>query len=56
MWRKERQGKSGEVGSHARASLYYYIVEHWESTCMEVVRNRETHAGRSAAVKMIMAS
>ena len=22
-------------------------------TCMEVVRNRETHAGRSAAVKMI---
>ena len=25
-------------------------------TCMEVVRNRETHAGRSAAVKMIMAS
>ena len=23
---------------------------------MEVVRNRETHAGRSAAVKMIMAS
>ena len=28
MWRKERQGKSGEVGSHARASLYY-VVEHW---------------------------
>ena len=26
------------------------------ATCMEVVRNRETHAGRSAAVKMIMAS
>ena len=25
-------------------------------TCMEVVRNRETHAGRSTAVKMIMAS
>ena len=25
-------------------------------TCMEVVRNRETHTGRSAAVKMIMAS
>ena len=25
-------------------------------TCMEVVRNRETHAGRRAAVKMIMAS
>ena len=25
-------------------------------TCMEVVRNWETHAGRSAAVKMIMAS
>ena len=25
-------------------------------TCMEVVRNRETHAGRSAIVKMIMAS
>ena len=25
-------------------------------TCMEVVRNRETHVGRSAAVKMIMAS
>ena len=25
-------------------------------TCMEVVRNRETHAGRSVAVKMIMAS
>ena len=25
-------------------------------TYMEVVRNRETHAGRSAAVKMIMAS
>ena len=25
-------------------------------TCMEVVRNRETHAGHSAAVKMIMAS
>ena len=25
-------------------------------TCMEVVRNRETQAGRSAAVKMIMAS
>ena len=25
-------------------------------TCMEVVRNQETHAGRSAAVKMIMAS
>ena len=25
-------------------------------TCMDVVRNRETHAGRSAAVKMIMAS
>ena len=25
-------------------------------TCMEVVRNRETHAGRSAVVKMIMAS
>ena len=25
-------------------------------TCMEVVRNRETHPGRSAAVKMIMAS
>ena len=23
---------------------------------MEVVRNRETHAGRSAAIKMIMAS
>ena len=30
MWRKERQGKSGEVGSHARANLYYYMVEHWE--------------------------
>ena len=29
MWRKERQGKSGEVGSHARDSLYY-MVEHWE--------------------------
>ena len=29
MWRKETQGKSGEVGSHARASLYY-MVEHWE--------------------------
>lgn len=29
MWRKERQGKSEEVGSHARASLYY-MVEHWE--------------------------
>ena len=28
MWRKERQGKSGEVGSHARASLY--MVEHRE--------------------------
>ena len=28
MWRKERQGKSGEVGSHARANLY--MVEHWE--------------------------
>ena len=25
-------------------------------TCMEVVRNQETHAGRSAGVKMIMAS
>ena len=25
MWRKERQGKSGEVGSHARASLYYSL-------------------------------
>ena len=25
-------------------------------TCMEVVRNRETHASRSTAVKMIMAS
>ena len=25
-------------------------------TCMEVVRNQETHAGRSAIVKMIMAS
>ena len=25
-------------------------------TCMEVVRNRETHASRSAEVKMIMAS
>ena len=25
-------------------------------TCMEVVRNRETHAGRSAVVKMIMES
>ena len=25
MWRKERQGKSGEVGSHARDSLYYSI-------------------------------
>ena len=25
-------------------------------TCMEVVRNRETHAGRSTAVKMIMES
>ena len=25
-------------------------------TCMEVVRNRETHVGRSAVVKMIMAS
>ena len=25
-------------------------------TCMEVVRNQETHAGHSAAVKMIMAS
>ena len=25
-------------------------------TCMEVVRNQETHAGRSTAVKMIMAS
>ena len=24
------QGKSGEVGSHARASLYY-MVEHWET-------------------------
>ena len=29
MWRKERQGKSGEVGSHARANLKY-MVEHWE--------------------------
>ena len=29
MWMNERQGKSGEVGSHARASLYY-MVEHWE--------------------------
>ena len=28
MWKKERQGKSGEVGSHARASLNY-MVEHW---------------------------
>ena len=25
-------------------------------TCMEVARNQETHAGRSAEVKMIMAS
>ena len=25
-------------------------------TCMEVDRNRETHAGRSAIVKMLMAS
>ena len=25
-------------------------------TCMEVIRNRETHAGHSAIVKMIMAS
>ena len=35
-----------------------YMVEHWERHLytMEVVRNRETHAGRSAAVKMIMAS
>src|SRR3990170_6996033 len=34
------------------------MVEHWERHLytMEVVRNRETHAGRSAAVKMIMAS
>ena len=57
MWRKERQGKSGEVGSHARASLYY-LVEHWERHLytMEVVKNWETHAGRSTAVKMIMAS
>ena len=30
MCRKERQEKSGEVGSHARASLYNYMVEHWE--------------------------
>ena len=57
MWRKERQGKSGEVGSHARASLCY-MVEHWERHLytMEVVRNQETHASRSAVVKMIMAS
>ena len=35
-----------------------YMVEHWERHLytMEVVRNRETHAGHSAAVKMIMAS
>src|SRR6266511_5977927 len=33
-------------------------VEHWgrHLYTMEVVRNRETHAGRSATVKMIMAS
>ena len=35
-----------------------YMVEHWERHMytMEVFRNRETHAGRSAAIKMIMAS
>ena len=35
-----------------------YMVEHWERHLytMEVVRNRETHAGCSATVKMIMAS
>ena len=35
-----------------------YMVEHWERHLytMGVVRNQETHAGRSAAVKMIMAS
>ena len=35
-----------------------YMVEHWERHLytMEVVRNWETHAGRSAAVKMIMKS
>ena len=53
MWRKERQGKSGEVGSHARASLY--MVEHWERNLyiVEVVRNWETHVGHSAVDKMI---
>ena len=56
IWRREAR-KSGGMGSHARASLYY-MVEHWERHLytMEVVRNRETHTGRSAAVKMIMAS
>ena len=34
------------------------MVEHWERnlSTIEVVKNQETHAGHSAAVKMIMAS
>ena len=46
MWRKERQGKSGEVGSHARASLYY-MVEHWERHLYAgVILRLHTHVGR----------
>ena len=55
MWRKEWQGKSVEVGSHARASLYY-MVENWERHLYGGGQESETHAGRSAAIKMIMAS
>ena len=56
MWRKERQGKSGEVGSHARASLYY-MVEHWERHLYGGGQESgDSRRSYSAVVKMIMAS
>ena len=47
--------ESGEVGSHARASLYY-MVEHWERHLYGGCQESGDSRGRSAAVKMIMAS
>ena len=55
MWRKERKGKVERWAlMQEPASTTWWSIG--RGTCMEVVRNQETHAGRSAAVKMIMAS
>ena len=55
IWRKEGKEKVEKWAlMQEPASTTWWSIG--RGTCMEVVRNRETHVGRSAADKMIMAS